>query len=217
MNFDEYMRAAAHKAADAVADTMVQYKEGELTDEDDITGALVGQLRAALNGRIDGLQWSAKVLRHRRGVAAEEKKIGADILFHVKVETLEQTFSKGVLIQAKRFEPNQNMTTASQGDLKAQCKKMLEYSPSSFVFNYSTKGVRCGSATRVAGASSRNLNELCGRTPFRFFLDFFQCPIGDSRITGNVIDDLPVPTILEIVATSPIDDVPRVRLRRRIP
>lgn len=203
MQFEDDTRAAAHRAANAVADTMRQYKEGEVTDEDDITGSLVGQLRASLNGKIDGLQWSAKVLRHRRGVAAEEKKVGADMLFHIVFNTPELTYSKGVLIQSKRFDPDDRMNANEQSELHEQCRKMLSFSPASFVFNYTKKGMRCGAASRIAGATSRNLNSLCGRTPFRFFLDFFQCPIGDARIPKGSLDDFPAPTVLQMsVSTS---------------
>ncbi|MDE2442656.1 MAG: hypothetical protein KGP14_16710 [Betaproteobacteria bacterium] len=110
-NFDEAMKEAARVAARAASATMREYRVGNVIDEDDITGVLLGQLNHSLKGNIKGFSWNAKILRHRRGVAAEEQKFGADILIHTKVKAAGRNYSKGVLIQAKRKEPGEKLST----------------------------------------------------------------------------------------------------------
>lgn len=180
---------------------MRKYADGGVVDEDDLTGVLIGSLDAAFDGNVAGLNWSSTILRHRRGSAAEEKRIGADMLIHVKMDTPTQKYSKGVLIQAKRVDQGGNMTKKDHDDLISQCNKMLEVTPSSFVFDYARNGMRCGSASKISGSTSRELYSLCGWTPYRFFLELFRCPIGDVRIVTPKVEDLPVPAIISLSAT----------------
>ena len=203
------MRAAAHIAKDATFNAMRQYAISNVVDEDDLTGVLVGELNSALNKKIRGFKWNAKILRHRRGVAAEEKRVGADLLVHVSIKAGGRSYNKGVLVQAKRVEPGEYMTNAQHDDLQRQCAKMISHSPSSFVFDYARKGMRVGSATRIQGTAAHELYSECTMTPFRFFYDLFMCPIGDSRIGSTDINALPlsmfessIPHILTLEATS---------------
>ena len=192
------MREAAHRAERAAAAAMREYRKQNVVDEDDLTGELVGELNAALRGKIGSLKWGAKILRHRSGVAAEEKRVGADLLIHVSVRSRGRSYSKGVLIQAKRVGVGMAMSTADHTDLIDQCKTMLSHTPESYVFDYDPSGLRVGSATRVAGTKNRNLREECTLTPFRFFFDLFMCPAGDPRIKSTKIGDLPVPERAEV-------------------
>ena len=201
MDFEEAMRAAARIADDAVTNTMADYAGAHITDEDDVTPYLLGSLKTALTGQIGGLTWEASVARHRKGIAAEEQKTGADFLIHVHLETPTDTFSKGVLVQAKRFEPGQHMSAQEHDALTEQCNKMLQISASSFVFDYAKDGVRVGSATRVEGADSCDLHSVCNWTSYRFFLELFRCPIGDPRITSALVDELPIPQALALKAS----------------
>ena len=106
MSFEDEIRAAAQNAEEAVNEVMADYSAGQVTDEDDITGLLLGNLRNSFNGIVGGLQWKASILRHRAGVAAEEKKIGADMLIHVSMNTPSQTYSKGVWSRLSAFNPS---------------------------------------------------------------------------------------------------------------
>jgi hypothetical protein len=87
MDFEESIREAARCADRAATRAMEKYRQGLVTDEDDLTGVLVGNLDTELNGRIGNLVWSTSILRHRRGVASEESSIGADIVIHVSFHT----------------------------------------------------------------------------------------------------------------------------------
>lgn len=192
-SLEEAFRAAAHAADRAVSAVMQKYADGLVTDEDDITGVLIGQLDAEFHKKIGGVTWSSSILRHRKGVAAEEKKTGADMLFHVSIMTPQLTYSKGVLIQSKKVDEGAAMTVAAHKELISQCDKMLEITPASFVFNYTKSKMRCASATKISGADSRILNDSCNLTSYRFFLEFFRCTTGDRKITSAKFDDLQIP------------------------
>lgn len=190
---EEAFRQAAYAADCAVSAAMEKYSHGYVTDEDDITGVLIGRLDAAFGENIGGINWSSSILRHRKGLAAQEKKVGADMLIHVSIKTPQLTYSKGVLIQSKRVDDGIEMPVDSHKELLSQCDKMLDITPDSFVFNYTKSGMRCASANRIAGTSSRILNDSCNLTSYRFFLELFRCTTGDRSITSAKFDDLQIP------------------------
>jgi hypothetical protein len=180
---------------------MEKYAHGHVTDEDDITGVLIGRLDSTFDKKIGGVTWSSSVIRHRKGVAAQEKKVGADMLFHVSIQTPQLEYSKGVLIQSKRVDEGMPMKVAAHKELLGQCNKMLDITPASFVFNYTKSGMRCGSAMKVAGATSRVLNDTCNLTSYRFFLELFRCTTGDRNITSAKFEDLQIPNLVAITGT----------------
>jgi hypothetical protein len=201
MTFNEVTKAAAKEAEKAVNITVENFRKKYVYDEDDVTGFLVGCLQTTFHGaRLGRIDLSASVLRHRRGIAAEESRYGADLLVHVTMDTPTQKYSKGVLVQAKKSEPDDTWSGRKRGILVDQCNKMLAVTPAAFVFNYSERGIRCGAATRVAGATSAfSIAYLCGWTAYRFFLELFRCPIGDPRISSARIADLPEPDVPFII------------------
>lgn len=204
MGFDEAMRAAAKRADMAVERAIRKYARQLVTDEDDLTGVLIGNLDAEFEGNIAGIQWSSSILRHRKGVAAEEKRIGADMVIHVALQTPTHKYSKAVLIQAKRHEPDTQMTNTEHRALTDQCGKMLAVTPASFVFNYAKRDMRCGSASKIAGSTNKDLYRACSWTSYRFFLELFRSPIGDPRLTNALVKDLSVPSVLELTAEGDI-------------
>jgi hypothetical protein len=201
MDFENSLVEAAKRAEVAVNRTMEKLGRTRVVDEDDLTGVLVGNLDAELQGIIGDLSWDTAILRHRRGRAAEEKTIGADLLLHVRLDTKALKYSKGVLVQAKRAGPRAPLKPSIHADLVADCKKMLKITPASFVFDYAKEGMRCGSASAIGGSSNPDLYHQCVWTAYRFFLELFRCPIGDPRITSADVSDLPVPIAVRVTAT----------------
>src|SRR4051794_41156355 len=110
-------------------------------------------------------------------------------------------YSKGVLVQAKRVEPETAMDNTQHHELIEQCDKMLAVTASAFVFDYARGSMRCAAASRIAGTTNRVLYGECNWTSYRFFLELFRCPIGDPRLTSALVRELPVPTALMIKAT----------------
>jgi hypothetical protein len=190
---EDDFRKAAHAADYAVRASMQKYADGLVTDEDDITGALIGRLDSAFDRKIGGISWSSSILRHRKGVAAQEKSTGADMLFHVSIMTSQLSYSKGVLIQSKRVDEGAEMTATRHKELIEQCDKMLNITPASFVFNYTKSEMRCASATKIHGTKNRVLSESCNLTSYRFFLELFRCTTGDRGITSAKFADLQIP------------------------
>lgn len=123
------------------------------------------------------------------------------MLLHVSIKTQQLTYSKGDLIQSKRVADGVEMTVGNHKELLSQCDKMLDITPDSFVFNYTTSGMRCASANRIAGASSRILNDSCNLAPYRFFTELFRRITGDRRITSVGFDDLQIPQGIAIKET----------------
>ena len=198
MDLEEAFRNAAHAADGAVLAAMEKYQRGDVTDEDDLTGVLIGRLDSAFDRSYGDIRWSSSILRHRKGTAAQERIVGADMLIHVSLDTPGLKYSKGVLIQAKRVERDALMSAAEHKELLAQCSKMLAISPASFVFDYARDAMRCGSATRIAGSSTRALHSSCNLTPYRFFLELFRCTTGDPKISSSKFEDLQVPIALRL-------------------
>jgi len=209
MTFDEVTRAAAHLANKAVGRAMDDMRHKYAYDEDDVTGVLVGRLHSEFeNSKFDGVSLKASILRHRKGVAAEERRVGADLLMHVSMDTNTQSYSKGVLIQSKKATATDYWSSDWRSELTRQCNTMLAHTPASFVFSYSERGVRCGSATRVVGGLNNaptSLSYLCEWTAYRFFLELFRCPIGDRNITSVRVEELPVPFALQLGFEGTID------------
>jgi hypothetical protein len=215
MTFEEATREAALVVRDAIAKASEKLRWGHEIDEDDLTGTVVGRIAEALDERVTGLKWDCTILRHRRGRAAEETKYGADLLIHVEMDTPTQTYSKGVLVQAKKVGPERNMSPGERARLIEQCQKMLTTTPAAFVMDYGNGVARCGSASRIAGATSFNLFKMCGWTSYRFFLELFRSPIGDTRITSALVDELPAARLLGIRAHGELSDQESSRFRPR--
>jgi hypothetical protein len=198
--YTEQFREVANVADRAATLTIAGYRDQTLPYETNITDGLALSLRTALHGQIGGLDWSAHVMKSARGAAAEESETGADLLIHVAFSSPEVSYSKGVLIQAKRVEPRRLMQTEAHRELVAQCRKMLSITAASFVFDYTLQGVRCGAASVIMDSNNRSLYDLCIWTPHRFFFELFRCHIGDPSITSARAKDLPVPNKLFLEA-----------------
>lgn len=183
------MRDVARHVDEIVGDVMDNLRTGRVKHEDDLTGVLVGSLSTGLKGfKSEGLVWDSAILTHRK--SGEEKRFGADLLIHVSLQTNTQTYSKGVLVQAKRIGPNRRMTKKHHDDLRDQCEKMQKISASSFVFAYDESGMRCASASKIGGSVNPTIYNECNWTSFRFFWELFRCPVGDSNITSASVEKL---------------------------
>jgi hypothetical protein len=140
-------------------------------------------------------------MKSARGSGGEESETGADLLIHVSFSSPELSYSKGVLIQAKRVEPRKQLPTEAHKELVSQCRKMLSITAASFVFDYTLKGVKCGAAAVIVGSNNKSLYDLCVWTPHRFFFELFRCHIGDPSITSAKAKELPIPNKMFLEAT----------------
>ena len=212
MNFREATSEAAHKASAATLAVMKSYALGRYNDEDDISPALIERLQAEFDGKVGGIHWQGSIMRHRAGVANEEGRTGADIALFFELDTPTHKFKKGLLVQAKRSEPDDNLRQNDLEKLRKQCDKMLLFTQSSFVFNYAKSGLRSAPASKISGCTNRNLHGECDWTAYRFFLEFFRSPIGDPRFKSSLARDLPIPNVLELSAAGEFYNERRVEL-----
>jgi hypothetical protein len=97
---------------------------------------------------------------------------------------------KGFLAQAKRVEPGETFERAEFNRLSVQCKKMLEFSPDSFVFLYARSRISVLPAISMLAADPCNPHELYARSVARFYEEHFQSFIGDQAISAPTPDAL---------------------------
>jgi hypothetical protein len=210
---EEALRAGEElaKAAAAVAN---DYAVGDIGDEEDFTGQLIGRLKgkveqlsnekiqwrvsAAIEEREDGppvpltsVRFSGRQLG-AKGPSSEESVIGADMVLVIDINGPDFAIQKGLIIQAKKLERFSALPSTDEQRLRDQCAAMLDRTPASYVLLYSKDGVHCVSAAGIEGCSSPRLG-LIDQYPVEFlFADFFLCWIGDPRIKATDRDSLTV-------------------------
>lgn len=144
-----------------------------LIEEPDITSR-VGQ---RLEDRFDGKTLSGYRIRvisetiTSHGSKSLEKPMGTDLYFAVEVEDAQGVrTSKGVLVQAKRFDK------AAGSDLLEQCRRMnLITRKGSVVWLYAKSGIKVARSTDVVRGT------MVPFTNSEFFDRVLKCSIGDKR------------------------------------
>lgn len=173
----------ANRVARAAEEAMSDYSLKLVEQEHHLTDRFLANCQSAVNhSNIGGLRWIAKTFTDR-GPGSQENSIGADFLgsFHVDMPTYSVT--KGFLGQAKRVEPSDSYSASSFSELQKQCRKMLDLSAASYVFLYSKEvGVQVIPALSVISARSCNPHELTSKPVKAFFVDHFECFVGDRGI-----------------------------------
>ena len=171
---------------------------------DRILGAVQERIR---NRRFGGVIWRTRTLRTGSGVAAEEKRHGADLMGVLDIDLDGYKTKKGFLAQAKRSEPYSMFGSRDWDRLRSQCETILDRTTDSFVFVYSMlKGIRIFPANAVVELGSRNIFNLYDRSVSSFFESHIQCFIGDRRLNSTKIDtldalvELSVERVLELSA-----------------
>ena len=178
--------SAAAKLSIAATKTRDEMVSSSLPDEPAITAALVTRFRDALDEHEKaGLRWSAKVLSSH-GPGAEEGTFGADLvgILHLKLPELDVT--KGFLAQAKKQNDGKKLSSTEWKRLVEQCKKMLMYSSTSFVFIYSFNGFFVVPAVSVLGCKNReDLHTLHPVRIHDFYKQHFRCFVGDYHMQSD--------------------------------
>lgn len=190
----DLVKKAEHKIIEEI-------KNGEVEDEPSITNRFIERTKTYLE------ESEGKLVKHNlhirtlldRGPKAPEREFGADICGVLDVELDDYyTNSKGFLAQAKCESEYVKVDMAPRGiirvnfnpsrefnRLKEQVNRMLEITPDSFVFIYSTKGFVVVPASSVRGLSSETGGVVYGKPIANFFKEFLMCFIGDHRLTAT--------------------------------
>lgn len=207
VDYENDFRKAARRAERGLKRAIGSLYSGLVKREDDLSGVLKGNLDAELEGKIGRLTWECAIVDHSSGKSAEEKQYGADILIHVRFDGQDLTYDKGVLVQAKKLEVGTLIGISDLLNLRGQCEKMLNYSEESFVWVYSSMGMRCDAAQHVANpggrglTKQRDLNDQAPLTSQKFFFDLFRCQIGDEEIVSPYPADLRPRVVARIVGS----------------
>lgn len=205
------VRRIAREIADAADGAFDSYRDGSVVEEPQLTDRILGAIQERIrNRRFGDVVWKARTLRTGRGIAAEEKRHGADLMGVLDIDLDGYRSKKGFLAQAKRAEPVDSFDSRDWNRLHSQCKAMLDRTPASFVFIYSIwEGIRIVPANAVLELGSRQIFDLYDRSVASFFESHIQCFIGDRRLNSIKIDtldalvELPVERVLELSARTP--------------
>jgi hypothetical protein len=199
----------AKRIADAASTAIDAYAREVITDEPSITdrwiGAVEGPLMTGGYGRgRGGIYWRAKTLRSSSGLAAEERRHGADLLGVADIHIGGSVVRKGFLGQAKRTEPGEVLDNSRWEELERQTRTMLSRSPASFVLVYSKRqGIRFIPAISVANLGRRDLFDFNSMALEQFFQLHLACFIGDQQLSAPHIK-----TLDQLLELEPLRDFP---------
>ena len=202
------VRRIAREIADAADGAFESHRDGSVVEEPQVTDRILGAIQDRIrNRRFGDIVWNARTLRTGRGISAEEKRHGADLMGVLDINLYGYIVKKGFLAQAKRAEPYSVFDSRDWKRLRSQCERMLDRTPDSFVFVYSIwEGIRIFPANAVFELGSRHIFDLYDRGVASFFESHIQCFIGDRRLNSTSIDtldalvELPVERVLELSA-----------------
>lgn len=202
------VRKVSREISDAVDNAVKAFRDSRVQEEDKFTDRILGAIEDRItNLHVEGITWQARTLRTRPakgGYDGEEKRIGADFMGVLTLNTRSINVKKGFLVQAKIVEPNQPFK--GMKELRDQCEKMISITPDSFVALYSKAfGVRFVPANAIIGRKGNgDLYDTYSRGVRSFFELHLQCFIGDTKLNDpNVerlefLNDQPIRVSLEI-------------------
>lgn len=174
-SFSRRISAAARLA-------MEDMTAGRVKQEPAVTDRLIAYIQREIR-QARGFNWTAMTLTDR-GKGSQEKKYGADFVGSLEINLDGFYICKGFLAQAKKVEPNDTFSCAEYDKLSSQCHDMLSLSSDSFVFLYSAvDGFLVLPALSVIGSRHCNPHELTTKQIQKFFVEHFECFIGDTRIS----------------------------------
>ena len=205
--FNAAFDSAASRLLAAANRTRDDMEARSLPDEPDVTSALVTRFRDALDGYDKaGIRWSAKILSSH-GLGAEEKIFGADFVGALHLDFPDFEIRKGFLAQAKKQNEGRKLSSREWDRLTEQCRRMMKYSNTSFVFIYSLNGFFVVPAVSIlACKGSEDLHTLHPMRIHHFYKKHFRCFFGDCRIrdsSPSILDELQYRSGLVVRGTSP--------------
>ena len=186
------VRQIAREISDAADGALDAYIEDRAGEEPQLTDRILGAIEDRVRRQsLDGIMWTARTLKTSRGIAAEEKRHGADLMGVLDLKLPDYYAAKGFLAQAKKAEPGQKFAKREWKRLHLQCERMLLRTPDSFVWAYSKlAGIRVFSANSVLGLGTRDIFNLYSRSMSSFFENHIECFIGDHRLNLTNIETL---------------------------
>lgn len=180
-----------------MCDDTIEGRETEITPSlaTEITFHLLDEVVKLLDGKnVEGIFFKVQAFKQ-----SEEKRIGADLLGLLSINFNGQTTTKFYLAQAKIGKRRNKGTIYSNNpDILKQANTMLSITPDSFFFLYTENGIEVISAFPISLYNKSIINTQNIKTKLfqDFYIDFFDCFIGDNRIE-------------RIIDLSPKEEIPR--------
>lgn len=176
------IREAATRIAMAASSTVEDLRELLIEHEPSFTDRMLGRIAEAMNGfRSRGVYWRAKTLTSG-APNSQEHRFGADFVAVLSIDLPEYTVNKGFLVQAKLLG-KRRFRGEDRERMVGQCQTMLAMSPASYVFAYSTQGIRVVPATSVVASGRIDMRANYSRSIERFYEEHFACFIGDREVS----------------------------------
>ncbi len=182
---------SARRIAKAANRTVGDFIQDHVEQEPEFTGEMLGRMKQAMDGyKARGVKWTARTLTSQ-GPNAQENTFGADFLGVVEFDLPDYHVKKGFLAEVKRIEPKHQFGRQEWGRMKSQCEQMLSITTESFVFIYARAEITVVPALAIVSATARpNPHEFHSRTALRFYMDHFECFVGDLKISTADIETL---------------------------
>lgn len=189
--------------------------QGHFANEEDITSQFAGQLKHILTLSEPGFSIQCRAIVTKK--TTEEPTLGADILVVISFDAPEVSISKGFLAQAKQLEIGKSIGgSGPMNTLRTQCRNMLDHTPESYVWLYSKDSFRVQRAATAEALTTNKPDDALSHPFHWFFYDFLISMRGDPSLTlqdfprlQRIVDELRIPLVLLISATSTGDDRPR--------
>ncbi|GEM_PF-3408231 len=197
-------------------DCAAEYRAGGIREEPAFTERFATRLQDRINN-LDIPETQVRASIHSlssHGSRSEEKPSGADLVAVLDIDAHGRKRTKGLLVQAKRLEPNRPLGRRRYKGLTDQCAKMAAVSPESYVFVYSKVGVRAVTAKDLLANPGLQVDQLADITsPSQIFRDVVLCTKGDPSIgdatergVGNLLRERGIPFGLVVKARMKLAD-----------
>jgi hypothetical protein len=182
LRYPQLVREVRKRIREATDQTILEIGEHD-EQEPVITASLVRGIRESLSGmHRNGVRVTAQVLSDR-GRNSQERRSGADLLGVLDVQLPSFSLSKGFLAQAKKLQ-NGLIVGREAIRTRDQCRRMLRFSPDSFLFAYSADGLWAVPASSIVASNSSNIDifGLYYRTLPSFYEIHLTSFVGDPRL-----------------------------------
>lgn len=189
------VREAVQRAIDI---TIADRHAGRTENEPTFSAQLAARLQDGLNQiDVDGYHIYVSIRTVQdRGPGASEKRYGTDLVIVLRIDNLDETVTKGALVQAKNTNSEGIYTRGSQRremgvttispNLRTQCRRMMRLSASSYVWVYDHDNVKCATATSVEAIKpGYKWKGVQSKKLVHFMDELLTCSIGDTRIAAH--------------------------------
>jgi hypothetical protein len=167
-----------------------------IADEDDFTSRLAQDIERSLDGKLIGrVRFTAYTKKLTwRGVKAEERALGADLMLVLRMTAGAFDVSKGYLVQAKmNIGSSSAITIEDPRRLSDQIDAMLQITSESYVWAYSHEGIAVARAGSFKAALSAGRQKEFETQTFTAFLRAaFRSQNGDYKFDVRSRTDLAV-------------------------